>query len=92
MYKSIVKWRDLDDGHLYQPGEVFPHDGRDVSDGRISELSSAQNKAGFALIKAVADSNAETPIKEPKAAEKPVETSENEPVKAKRTVRKKKAE
>lgn len=79
-YVSIARWRDLEDRHLYEPGEKYPYDGREVSDERITALAGTQNKAGFALIKAVGKKNAETPAEEPKAAEKPVETPENEPV------------
>ena len=50
--KSIRVWRDLEDGHLYQPGDDFPHDGRVITKERIAELAGTQNKAGFALIKA----------------------------------------
>ena len=53
MYVSIARWRDLEDGHLYKTGDPFPHNGRDISKGRIAELSGTQNKAGFALIKAI---------------------------------------
>lgn len=61
-YVSTVKWRDLTDKHLYGEGEPFPYDGRDISKERIAELSSKQNKAGFALIKAAPASNEENPI------------------------------
>lgn len=62
MYKSIVTWRDLEDNHLYAEGDEYPHDGRIVPDKRIAELSSRQNKAGFALIQAVAVENEGKPI------------------------------
>ena len=74
MYVNIVQWRDLEDGHLYNAGEPFPHDGREISEDRIKALTCAQNKAGFAVIKAV----------EVKVEEKPIEKAE-EP---KKTVRK----
>ena len=53
MYISTSRWRDLEDGHLYKPGDPFPHDGREISEKRIAELTGSQNKAGFAVIKAV---------------------------------------
>ena len=53
MYKSITQWRDLTDGHLYNAGDPYPWDGRTIPDERIEQLSTPQNKAGFALIKAV---------------------------------------
>lgn len=52
MYTALRKWRDLEDNHLYEIGDVYPHDGREISEERIAELSGTQNKAGFALIKA----------------------------------------
>lgn len=71
MYKSITTWRDLEDNHLYQNGDVFPHDGREVSDERIAELSGTQNKAGFALICPCATPNRETSVEEPAEPKKP---------------------
>lgn len=61
-YISIAMWRDLEDKHLYNSGDKYPHDDREVSEDRIAELSSKQNKAGFALIKAVEESCEEKPI------------------------------
>lgn len=60
-YESIARWRDLEDGHLYQVGDPFPHDGRGISKERIAELISTQNKAGFAVIKAVEKPKEEIP-------------------------------
>ena len=62
MYKCIERWRDLEDGHLYDMGDEYPYDGREVSAERIADLSSKQNKAGFALIKAVEIPVEEKPI------------------------------
>ena len=53
MYESIVEWRDLEDKHLYHKGDKYPHNGREVSKERIAELCGTQNKAGFAVIKAL---------------------------------------
>jgi len=53
MYESIVDWRDLEDKHLYHKGDKYPHDGREVPKERIAELCGTQNKAGFAVIKAL---------------------------------------
>lgn len=75
MYESIREWRDLEDNHLYHAGDKFPHDGREVPAGRIAALCGTQNKAGFALIKALPVPVEEAPTKkyEPakKAAKKP---------------------
>ena len=68
MKKSIARWRDLEDNHLYNEGDPFPHDGREISPERIEELSSVRNKAGFALIEDVPDQVKEIPKQ---TAEKP---------------------
>lgn len=71
-YVSIERWVDLLNGHLYNPGDPFPYNGKEVPAERIAELSGSQNKAGFALIKAVEEEKPE-PIKEqevPKRATK----------------------
>lgn len=75
MYKSIVQWRDLEDGHLYSIGESYPHDGREVSEERLAELSGTQNKAGFALIKAVEEKVAQEPTETPKPQRTPRKTT-----------------
>lgn len=71
-YESTAVWRDLTDGHLYAIGDAFPHDGREISEERIAELLSTQNKAGFAVIKAVAVKDEEEPVKKVEQAKKPV--------------------
>lgn len=70
MYKSIVRWRDLEDKHLYEAGDAFPHDGRDIPPERIAELSGTQNKAGFALIEAVHVPDEGNPIQKAKTPRK----------------------
>ena len=57
-YQSIYEWRDLEDGHLYGVGEVYPFDGREVSAERIAVLSGAHNKAGCVLIEAIPEEGA----------------------------------
>lgn len=64
---SIKWWRDLEDGHVYNVGDAFPHDGREVSDERIAELSGTHNKAGYALIKAIKEETKEIPTEKPEA-------------------------
>ena len=68
---SITEWRDLEDGHLYNKGDEYPHDGRRVSDERLAELSGTQNKAGFALIRLVEAPNEAKAIEAPEAPKKP---------------------
>lgn len=53
MFISLRQWRDLSDGHLYSPGDPFPHDGRAIAPARIAELESGANKAKMALIERV---------------------------------------
>lgn len=83
-YFSLMEWRDNSDGHLYHEGEPFPFDGREVAPERITELETAQNRAGFALIRAedVADEGAEAPKEE---------APEKAPEEAKKTAAKKAA-
>jgi len=70
MYKSLCVWRDLQDGHLYQPGEPFPHDGRAIPDERLITLLNGKNKASKPVIEK-AEEMAE-PIQE--TAQKPKRT------------------
>ena len=98
-YVSVSYWRDLQDGHIYDVGNVFPHDGREIPENRIAELMSPQNKAGFAVIKAANEPNegkpvvkAEEPKKPVSVAKKATDEAEEEP-KPKKTGRtRKKAE
>lgn len=69
---SIARWVDLEDGHLYNPGDPFPYDERDISDERITELAGTQNKAGFALIQVVETPNEEKPVEKAETPKKVV--------------------
>ena len=60
-YISTGTWRDLTDHHLYADGDVFPHDGREIPAERLAYLAGTQNKAGFAVIKAVETPHEENP-------------------------------
>ena len=62
MYKVIKKFHDLQDAretkngkvyHEYNVGDVFPHDGMEVSEERLAELSGSDNKQGVSLIELV---------------------------------------
>ena len=59
MLISLRRWRDLTDGHLYGPGDEFPHDGREIDPARIAELSGSENKAKMRLIEAVPEKGKE---------------------------------
>lgn len=54
MYKVISYFTDLQDfNHPYKVGDEFPRLGVKVSDKRLEELSTSQNKQGKPLIKKV---------------------------------------
>lgn len=51
MYRVIVRFVDLlDDGHVYNVGDLYPRAGVDVDKERIEELSSKDNKRGIVMI------------------------------------------
>ena len=55
-YKVIHYFTDLQDfNHPYKVGDVFPRLGLNVTDDRLKELSSKNNKQGKPLIKKVED-------------------------------------
>ena len=61
-YRVVEFFTDLtDNNYAYHTGDKFPRDGVVVGEGRLSELSSANNKLGRAVIERVDD--------EPKVAE-----------------------
>ena len=53
MYKAVCVFRDLTDNHLYQAGDVFPHDGRGSEEERVNTLINGHNKANKPLIEKV---------------------------------------
>ena len=54
MYIVIKLFTDLqDDNWLYNVGDVYPRKGLNVTESRIKELSSANNRQGKPLIKLV---------------------------------------
>lgn len=83
MYKVLKFFRDLqDNNHAYHVGEQFPHDGMEVSEDRLVELSTDANRRHVPLIEKVEEAVAEnaTP-KEPvegfmNPPEEPVEEPE----------------
>jgi hypothetical protein len=69
-----------DDSHLYRAGEKYPRPGVSVSEERITELASTQNRVGRALIEAASVEAVESPIEPPEDEGKeipvqPVKTS-----------------
>lgn len=72
MYKVIKYFTDLqDNNHAYQVGDVFPHEGKEVTEKRLLELSTSANRRGMPLIEKV---------EEIEVAEAIEEVEENEPV------------
>ena len=64
MYKVVKKFVDLQDkNHLYNVGDCYPRSGKSVSENRIHELATNNNKIGVPLIK-------EIPVKPTKRAPK----------------------
>jgi len=62
MYITVKLFTDLqDDNWLYNVGDVYPRKGLNVTESRIKELSSANNRQGKPLIKLI-----EEPKEEPK--------------------------
>lgn len=54
MYKVLAYFTDLqDNNHPYDEGDIFPRDGLCVSENRLQELSSTNNKRGIKLIELV---------------------------------------
>lgn len=51
-YVVIKHFTDLqDDGHSYHAGDIFPREGLTVSQKRLKELSSSNNRQNIPLIK-----------------------------------------
>lgn len=75
MYRVIVSFIDLQDGeHAYNVGDAFPREGRTVSEDRIKELSSSNNKRKQPLIELDPKVSAEEPPKEKTQKRKEVES------------------
>lgn len=71
MYKALTYFKDMKDNmHTYNPGDIFPREGLSVSDERIAELASANNRRGKPVIALV---------KEKKKKVEETEVAESEP-------------
>ena len=56
MYRVIKSFTDLkDNNHVYSVGDTFPHNGVEVGDERIAELSSDKNLQGVPLIEEISE-------------------------------------
>lgn len=49
-HKVVYRFKDLETDHIYNVGDLFPHDGSKVKKSRIEELSTEQNKLKKVLI------------------------------------------
>lgn len=61
-YKSVRKkeWHDLqDNGYVYKYGDTYPREGLEVTEERIKELSTTNNKLKEVLIQKVETENIE---------------------------------
>jgi hypothetical protein len=69
MYKVIKSFSDLqDNGFVYKAGDIFPRLGKEVTENRLKELSSKENKRGEKLIEGEPE-----PVEEIIEKEAPVE-------------------
>lgn len=81
MYKVIKYFIDLQDGeHPYNVGDAYPREGLKVSDKRISELSSSNNRRHTPLIAEVSDVESDDKGSAPDVSEDRDDTTEKEPV------------
>lgn len=53
MYIVIQKFADLETGHKYDAGDMYPAEGLETSAERVKALKDGNNKAGRKLIKEV---------------------------------------
>lgn len=62
MYEVIHFFTDLQDNEFpYNPGDIFPRDGMEVSEERLAELSGSKNKQNKPLIKKIAEEEKNEP-------------------------------
>ena len=71
MYIVIQKFIDLETGHIYDAGDMYPAEGLETSAERVKALKDGNNKAGIKLIKEVKASKPK--VEEPKEVEEPAE-------------------
>lgn len=80
MYKAIRYFTDLNDGSFpYHPGDEFPREGLQVSDERIENLLTGNNRRGIPVIEKVEETKpkpekkvvAEDAAEEPAVVEAP---------------------
>lgn len=81
MYKVVKYFTDLqDNSHVYNVGDIFPHNGLEVSEQRFKELSTTQNKRKTILIKKVEEELTEEVNEMTEEVNEPKEDFMNPPV------------
>ena len=72
MYKVIYEeFRDLEDQneHVYSKGDEFPYDKREISENRLEELSTNNNKIGVVLIELIENKSEDNDLSKKKSLE-----------------------
>lgn len=76
-YKVIKYFKDAkDNNRAYRPGESYPREGLEVSEERLKELSTTNNRRGVAVIEAEKPKPKKVEPKEEPKAEPEAETQE----------------
>lgn len=85
MYRVIKHFTDLqDNGRPYDVGNIYPRNGFNVTDKRLEELASSNNRQGVPLIEEVVEKKPKV-VKESEASDVTDENTEEKP----KTTRKK---
>lgn len=64
-YKAKERFTDLQDNNFsYNVGDIFPRSGYTVSEERIKELASSDNRRGRPVIEAILDNVTEEAVEE----------------------------
>ena len=72
MYKVVVRFMDLqDENYVYNVGDTFPREGKEVSLARLTELSTTDNKRGVVLIEESKEEEEKVLVEENETEEKP---------------------
>lgn len=65
MYRAVEHFVDLqDDRHRYDPGDMFPREGLEVTEERLAELAGDKNRLGKPLIVAEVKEEPVAPIEQ----------------------------
>lgn len=85
VYVVIESFADLqDNGYRYKKGDIYPREGKEVSEARIRVLLSDINRQRKPLIKEVIEKPIEAPKPTEKAEEKPIEADKETVARPKR--------